>query len=125
MKDLSARFRKIEDEIFAKYPDYQKCVYGFIYQSLEFATRNLNLLPRQHLTGVQLVQLGVVPFAFHQWGFLALAVLHHWGIHQGVDIGEIVQRLVTFGVLQKDEKDDFEGFRKCNLQELLTSKEKI
>lgn len=125
MKELSARFRKIEDEIFAKYPDYQKCVYGFIYQSLGFAIQNLNQLPRQHLTGVQLVQKGVVPFAFRQWGFLALAVLQHWGIHQGADIGEIVQRLVAFGVLQKDEKDDFETFRQCNLQELLTSQEKV
>lgn len=125
MKKVSARFQKIKNEIFLKYPDYHRSAYTFVYQSLEFACRNLSKFPRQHLSGTQLVQFGVVPLGLQQWGFLALPILQYWGIQQGSDIGEIVRRLVEFRVLQKDEKDDFEDFKQCNLQEMLTRPEKL
>jgi len=121
MRKLPKRFLMLLDEIFKKYPDYLKEAYVFVYESLDFANRNLQRPQEQSLSGVELVQGGIVPLAHQKWSFLAENVLSFWNIKTGEDIGKIVERLVEFGIFRKDVNDSFNEFSCLCLKEMLGS----
>ena len=55
---------------------------------------------------------GIREYALAQFGPMAITVLHEWGIHRGLDFGEIVFNLIDAGWLAKTKEDsraDFEG----------------
>lgn len=115
MKRFSGRFLSVVDEIYRKNPFYAKEAYTFVYEALEIAARALDLSPDQHLSGVELVRIGVVPLAFQRWGWLAKDVLAFWSIHSSSDIGSIVKSLVEVGVFKQSENDAFEEFSTVDL----------
>ena len=109
------------DEILRKYPDYLKEAYVFVYESLDFASRNLQKPLEKSLSGLELVRDGLVPLARQRWSFLAEDTLSFWNVSSGEDIGRIVERLVEFGVFKKDANDSFNEFGRLCLKEMLDS----
>ncbi len=63
----------------------------------------------RHVTGRDLCW-GLRDYAMEQWGLMAPAVLHSWGITSTRDFGRMVFGLVNKGVLQKQPDDNEEDF---------------
>jgi len=63
----------------------------------------------RHVTGRDLCW-GLRDYAMEQWGLMAPAVLHSWGITSTRDFGRMVFGLVNKGVLQKQPEDNEEDF---------------
>jgi uncharacterized repeat protein (TIGR04138 family) len=64
-----------------------------------------------HVTGRELCE-AVRTLALHQFGFLAVTVLCHWGVRSTSDIGEIIYNLIAAGDLEKtpsDSRSDFDN----------------
>lgn len=118
MEKFSNRFLSIVDEVVKTYPTYTKEAYGFVYEALSFADKELSKRDDQHLSGFDLVYKGVVPLALNRWGFLSGNVLAYWGIHSGKDLGKIVEQLVNAGVFCKSANDNFEDFETVDLESL-------
>ena len=65
----------------------------------------------QHVSGQQVLE-GLRLHALEQYGPMALTVLNTWGIHQSIDVGNIVYNLIAagfFGKSDNDSLDDFQG----------------
>ena len=121
MEKFSNHFLSIVDEVVKTYPTYSKEAYGFVYEALSFADKELSKRDDQHLSGFDLVYKGVVPLALNRWGFLSVNVLAYWGIHSGKDLGKMVELLVKFGVFCKSETDNFEDFETIDLASLFAN----
>lgn len=119
MGKFSDRFLRVVDEICSANLDYSKGAYVFVYEALNFAVRALDLDQNQHLTGEELVRIGVVPLAFNRWGFLSKRVLEYWNVFCSEDIGRIVRNFVDAGVFSKDSTDRWEDFSEVNLEKEL------
>lgn len=116
MGSFSDRFLRVVDGIYAANLDYPKEAYCFVYDALGFAARALDLEPDQHLSGEELMRVGIVPLAFNRWGFLAERVLSYWNISCSEDVGKIVRNFVEAGVFSKDSSDNWEDFSAVDLK---------
>ena len=119
MEKFSGRFLSVVDEIVKAYPVYMKEAYCFVYEAWSFANKELSKRENQHLSGFDLVYNGITPLALNRWNVLAGNVLSYWGIHEGKDLGKIVELLVKFGVFCKSKNDHFEDFETIDLEALL------
>lgn len=63
----------------------------------------------RHISGKDLCW-GLRDYALEQWGLMAPAVLHSWGITQTRDFGRMVFALVNKGILQKQPEDNPDDF---------------
>ena len=119
MGKFSDRFLRVVDRICSTDLDYSKEAYCFVYEALGFAARTLDLDPDQHLSGEELMRVGVIPLAFNRWGFLAKDVLAYWNIFCSDDVGKIVRNFVEAGVFNKDSTDRWEDFSAVDLRKEL------
>lgn len=119
MGNFSGRFLRVVDEVCATHFEYPKEAYCFVYEALGFAVHALDLDPDQHLSGEELIRVGVVPLAFKRWDFMAMKVLEYWNIFCSEDIGKIVQHLVTASVFNKSSTDCLEDFSAVDLKTTL------
>ena len=115
MGKFSDRFLRVVDGICSANLDYSREAYCFVYEALGFAVRTLDLDPDQHLSGEELMRVGIIPLAFNRWGFLAKNVLAYWNIFCSEDVGKIVRNFVEAGVFNKDSTDRWEDFSAVNL----------
>lgn len=102
--DLLTRISRLAE----KEPRYRKEAYLFILAALEHTISQLPSV--RHLTGQELSR-GIAEYARHQYGYMARAVLEHWGLRTTLDYGEIVYLLIQEGLMNKtedDKKEDFE-----------------
>ena len=91
-------------------PRFRREAYEFVMRALEHTTTRL-VRERRHVTGQELLR-GLVDLARDEFGDLALAVFHEWGVHRSEDFGEIVFHLVEEGLLGRQPEDsptDFAG----------------
>jgi len=89
-------------------PRFSEEAYLFVLSALHHVIRELPE-PR-HVSGTELAQ-GVRELALDRFGPMARTVLHHWGIRNTRNVGDVVFALVECGVLIKQEDDipdDFE-----------------
>jgi uncharacterized repeat protein (TIGR04138 family) len=97
------------DTLRDRYPRYNEAGYVFVLSALNYV---LQRLPEpRHISGRELVE-GVRDLALDRFGPMARSVLEHWGIHETVDVGDIVFALVEHGILIKQDEDtraDFEN----------------
>jgi uncharacterized repeat protein (TIGR04138 family) len=63
----------------------------------------------RHVTGRQLCE-AIRLYALEQFGYLAKAVLNHWGIERTGDFGEMVYNLIALGQMRKTKDDRREDF---------------
>lgn len=90
-------------------PRYKREAYLFILAALEYTVSQFPAV--RHLTGQELSR-GIADYARRQYGYMARAVLEHWGLRATLDYGEIVYLLIHEGLMSKteeDRKEDFEG----------------
>jgi uncharacterized repeat protein (TIGR04138 family) len=96
----------MDEELFEtlrdRYPRFDEAAYVFVLSALNYVLRQLPE-PR-HISGRELVE-GVRDLAIERFGPMARSVLEHWGIHETVDVGDIVFALVEHGVLIKQDED--------------------
>jgi uncharacterized repeat protein (TIGR04138 family) len=64
----------------------------------------------RHVTGQQLLE-GARDYALAQYGPMALALLHEWGLRCGEDIGEIVFNMIEASLLAKTDQDSRQDFK--------------
>jgi len=96
-------------EAMARDPRYRPDAYLFVCEGVEFTCARSG--ERRDVSGRELID-GLCDLAVERFGFLAPAVLQHWGVAATEDFGEIVFTLVEFGLLGKsarDSKADFSG----------------
>lgn len=65
--------------------------------------------PERHLTGQQLCQ-AIRNYALEQYGYMAQAVLNHWGVRSTGDFGEIVYNLIRIEEMKQSPTDRREDF---------------
>src|SRR5437660_464417 len=112
MQEIS--FEKALDQVCAKDSRYAREAYLFLREALDHTRKTVakdGRGRRRHVTGQELLG-GVREYALAQFGPMAITVLHEWGIHRGLDFGEIVFNLIDAGWLAKTKEDSrahFEG----------------
>lgn len=89
-------------------PRYHPGAYLMVLAALNHVMEQLPR--RRHISGRELAE-GVRDLALERYGLLARTVLGHWGVRRTDDVGEIVFKLVSEGVLVKREEDRMEDFR--------------
>ena len=87
---------------------FKEDAYLFVMASLGRALEGLEK-PR-HITGAELL-VSLRREAEDQFGPMATAVFHYWGIKNSLDFGEIVFNMVREGLLSKTEDDRIDDFR--------------
>jgi len=106
MEESGNYLKKIE-EILEKDPSYKLEAYTFVLASLHDTVGRIEK-PR-HITGQELA-VGMKRYAFDQFGPMAKAVLHHWGIRETLDLGKIVFQLIDVKLLSQQSGDKLEDF---------------
>lgn len=107
-------FDAVLDGIVAQDGRYHRDAYLFLREALDHTQRVIRKANREklrHVSGQELLG-GIRAYALQQYGPMALAVLHEWGVRSCQDFGEIVFTLVERNVLSKTEEDsraDFKG----------------
>jgi uncharacterized repeat protein (TIGR04138 family) len=81
--------------------------YPFVMEAVERSVADL--AEKHHITGRELCE-AIRALALTRFGPMAKDVLHFWGIHATVDLGNIVFNLVGEGLLLKTEEDDLADF---------------
>jgi uncharacterized repeat protein (TIGR04138 family) len=81
--------------------------YEFVLNGMEFYLTSLG--EKRHVSGQELTR-GLLVFSHKQFGPLAESVLHHWGIDQSDDFGNIVYNLIDIGIMSKQTEDSKEHF---------------
>jgi len=107
-------FENIIAEIVQKDPRYHPDAYDFVRCALDYTIKTLRRgvpkhSPRRHVTAAELLE-GIRQYALKQYGPMTLSVLHHWGIHNCRDFGNIVFNLIAARIFGKSENDKIEDF---------------
>jgi uncharacterized repeat protein (TIGR04138 family) len=109
LADETIDFDAVVESIREKDPRYLPEAYQFVREALDY--RMTRLESRRHLNGRELLE-GVRLLSLERFGPMARAVLNHWGLQEGEDVGNIVFQLVDAGVMSKTDEDslaDFQG----------------
>lgn len=107
-------FHEIVDQIEREHPGFNKQVYFFMREALDFTIKLFDKPlegPSRHVTGGELLD-GIRKYALKEFGPITLTVLNRWGIHRCEDFGDVVFIMVEKGVLGKtdeDRREDFSG----------------
>lgn len=99
----------IMEQIKLREPRFDERAYLFVLAALEHC--QTRLIERRHITGPELAH-ACRELALQRFGVMARLVLHHWGVRETIDIGDIVFTLVEMGLLisqPQDTRDDFFG----------------
>lgn len=86
---------------------YKAEAYLFVREGLDHTVSKLKT-PR-HVSGQELLE-GMREYALLEYGPMAKRVLAEWGIHECLDVGNIVFNLVNAGLLGKTDEDSIEDF---------------
>ncbi len=114
-------------ELLAADKRYKREAYAFVFEALRYAHDNLGFgtaTPseavesssaegstegQRHLTGRELCE-AIRRLALEQFGYMAMTVLHSWGVHRTGDFGNIVFNLIDIGEMSKTKHDRREDF---------------
>ena len=87
---------------------YKMEAYSFVMSALHHTLKELK--ESRHVSGAELLQ-GIRSYARDQYGPMTHTVLDHWGIHETIDFGRIVFKLVDAGFMTKTDEDSLEDFK--------------
>ena len=97
----------IMDRIRMREQRFDERAYLFVLGALEYCQQRLP--ERRHISGRELA-LACRDLALDRFGVLARLVLESWGIHNSLDIGDVVFTLVELELLMSqpaDSRDEF------------------
>ncbi|MGD1089070.1 MAG: Minf_1886 family protein [Verrucomicrobiota bacterium] len=106
-------FDEALEQILAKDSRFQRDVYLFLREALDFTQKLIGKENRgsiRHVSGQELLD-GIRQFALQQFGPMAVTVFEEWGVRNCRDFGEIVFNMVEIGLLAKTEKDTRDDFQ--------------
>jgi len=105
---MNRELDNVVEAIYQTDPRYKTGAYEFVMEALSFTQRKFQRL--RHVTGEELLE-GIKELLIEKFGPMTLLVLHHWGIRESDDFGNIVFNLVNHRVLSKTQEDNIESFR--------------
>ncbi len=91
-----------------KDPRFRREAYEFVMRGLEHTTQRV-VGQRRHVSGQELLR-GLIDLARQDYGELAWAVFHEWGVTRSEDFGTIVFHLVADGLLGRQPDDTLADF---------------
>ena len=97
----------IMDRIRMREQRFDERAYLFVLGALEYCQQRLP--ERRHISGGELA-LSCRDLALDRFGVLARLVLESWGIHNSLDIGDVVFTLVEHELLMSQPTDSREEF---------------
>jgi len=106
-------FAEALDSIVTNDPRYQREVYVFLRDALDFTTKQQKKIKGvtvRHVSGPELLD-GVRRYALKEFGPLVMTVFDSWGIRSCEDVGNIVFNLIGAGVFGKTEEDSIGDFK--------------
>jgi uncharacterized repeat protein (TIGR04138 family) len=106
-------FDEALEQILAKDSRFQRDVYLFLREALDFTQKLIGKENRgsiRHVSGQELLD-GIRQFALQQFGPMAVTVFEEWGVRNCRDFGDIVFNMVEIGLLAKTEKDTRADFQ--------------
>lgn len=93
--------------------------YRFVDAALRHTQRNLGRISESveeeptediaHISGSELLD-GIRELATKEFGMMALAVFHHWGVFSTDDFGRIVFDFIERGAMRKTDRDQMSDF---------------
>jgi len=106
---LSPILKKIQTEIIDSGQDqrYKIGAYDFVLKGLEFYLTKIG--EKRHVRGQELA-IGLLEFAYKQFGTLAQSVFLKWGVTTTDDFGYIVYNLIGIGIMSKQPDDAIDDF---------------
>lgn len=108
-------FDSIIEKIIKADPQYSKNAYYFVRDALEFTVKNISAealadQAHQHVSGKKLLD-GIREYALLQYGPMTLTVFDRWQIKNCEDFGNIVYKMIEYGILGKTEHDNKNDFK--------------
>jgi uncharacterized repeat protein (TIGR04138 family) len=106
-------FDEALEQILAKDARFQRDVYLFLREALDFTQKLIGKENRgsiRHVSGQELLD-GIRQFALQQFGPMAVTVFEEWGVRNCRDFGEIVFNMVEIGLLAKTDRDTRDDFQ--------------
>src|SRR5437773_2656248 len=106
-------FAEALDSIVATDPRYQRDVYVFLRDALDFTTKQQKKIKGvsvRHVTGPEWLD-GVRRYALKEFGRMVRTVFDSWGVHSCEDVGYRVFNLIGAGVFGKTDEDSIEDFK--------------
>lgn len=100
-------YEKLEG-IVKKDPRYKTDAYEFLMQALMVTQGKLKR--KGHVSGKELLE-GIKEYGLDLYGPMAKTVFKHWGITTTDDFGEIVFKMVEWGLMSKTDKDCRDDFK--------------
>ncbi|MGJ8676263.1 MAG: Minf_1886 family protein [Akkermansiaceae bacterium] len=98
--------------IISKNTRYDVAAYYFLKDALDFTVKKAaedNNGEHRHVSAKELAE-GFSDYAVDNFGPMASTMMSEWGIHQTLDIGNMVFLLIEEGVFGKQESDTLEEF---------------
>jgi uncharacterized repeat protein (TIGR04138 family) len=108
-------FAEAVDRILEEDPRYQRDVYSFVRDALDFTVKQQKKTREgapssRHVTPGQLLD-GIRLLALKEFGPMVPTVFAYWHVRSCEDLGHIVFNLIRKGFLGKNESDTLEQFR--------------
>ena len=107
-------FPDVVKDIQSKDDRYGKGAYFFIREALDHTLRSHEKSKSKgsvHVSGEELLE-GIRYYAIDRFGPMAMTLMNHWNIKTCKDFGEIVFKLVEYGILGRTENDSIADFEK-------------
>ena len=107
-------FPDVVKDIQSKDDRYGKGAYFFIREALDHTLRSHEKSKSKgsgHVSGEELLE-GIRDYAIDRFGPMAMTLMNHWNIKTCKDFGEIVFKLVEYGILGRTENDSIADFEK-------------
>jgi uncharacterized repeat protein (TIGR04138 family) len=102
------------DELTRLDPRYAYEAYEFVFAALAHTQRRLGAGPGPEGEGVDVTARDLLEalreLAVRDFGLLAPTVFRHWGVRRTDDFGQIVENLVSAGLMSLTEEDDRAAF---------------
>jgi len=87
---------------------YPREAYRLVYDALIYTQKNLKN-QKSHVTGQELT-IGFREYVVREFGEMSLFVLRKLNIHETIDIGRIVYKMIECGFMTKQDDDKLQHF---------------
>jgi uncharacterized repeat protein (TIGR04138 family) len=106
-------FAEAVDRIIQEDPRYNRDVYSFVRDALDFTVKQQKKNKEgvsRHVSPTQLLD-GIRVFALREFGPMVMTVFNYWNVHSCEDLGHIVFNMIRKEILGKNDTDTIEQFR--------------
>ena len=109
---MSSEALDVLHEIAEMCPEFEVEAFIFVQSTLEYSLEYYGkpaMGAKKHLSGAELCE-GFRLLALEQFGDMAGFTLKQWGLTKTRNIGEVVFKMIEYGVFSKQDKDTVDDF---------------